>query len=229
MKRIVVLTGAGISKESGVDTFRDSNGLWGKYNVKDVASPEGWKKNPQLVLDFYNERRKKLQDVKPNKAHKILAELTEEYNVNIITQNVDNLHERAGSRSVLHLHGELLQAISTNKENKDIYEITEEDNFELNVGDTDEKGVQLRPNIVWFGEPVNLIREASKLVRMADIFIVIGTSLEVFPAASLLNDVQDGVPVYIINPDDTKSDFEAKYIKEKATVGMEILKEKLIK
>lgn len=196
MKKVVVLTGAGISAESGCNTFRDSNGLWRNYKIEEVASPEAWERNPQLVLDFYNERRKKLFEAKPNAAHLALVELEKQFDVEIITQNVDDLHERAGSGKVLHLHGELKKARSTGDPNL-IYELN---HWELKWGDTCEKGYQLRPHIVWFGEPVPMIEKATEIVAKADIFLVIGTSLVVYPAASLIHYVPPKTPIYYIDP-----------------------------
>jgi NAD-dependent deacetylase len=196
-KRLVVLTGAGMSAESGIQTFRGAGGLWNGVDVMEVASPEGWKANPEMVLEFYNQRRKNAQDVKPNGGHDVLAELEKDFDVQIITQNVDNLHERAGSTNVMHLHGELFKMRSTVDESL-VYDM---DGWELNIGDTCEKGSQLRPNIVWFGESVPLISDAFKLAETADIFVVIGTSLSVYPAASIINYVHQDVPKFIIDPE----------------------------
>ena len=196
MKRIVVLTGAGISAESGLRTFRDSNGLWEEHRVEDVATFEAWQRNQQLVIDFYNQRRKQLYDVKPNAGHLALVELEKMFDVQIITQNVDDLHERAGSVHVLHLHGELKKVRSTVDENL-VYSL---DGWELKKGDHCEKGSQLRPHIVWFGEAVPMIEPAMELSSAADIFIVIGTSLNVYPAAGLVHYVKSGTPVYLIDP-----------------------------
>jgi len=196
-KKIVVLTGAGMSAESGVETFRGSGGLWAGYDIMEVASPEGWHKDPKKVLDFYNLRRKNAHRAKPNKGHVGLAELEQDFEVAIITQNVDNLHERAGSTRVLHLHGELFKVRSTYNE-KLIYEL---DGWELNLGDSCELGSQLRPHIVWFGEAVPEMEKAIQIVRQADIFVVIGTSLAVYPAASLLDFADPNIPKYIIDPD----------------------------
>lgn len=194
-KKIVVLTGAGMSAESGVSTFRDSNGLWENHDIMDVASPEGWKRNPALVLDFYNKRRAQLKEVKPNRGHEILAELEKDFDIQIITQNVDNLHERAGSTNVLHLHGELTKVRSTSNENH-ILNWTED----LHLGDVDYKGNQLRPHIVWFGEPVPAIEQAVAMIKDADIVLIIGTSLQVYPAAGLMHYAKHHVPVYYIDP-----------------------------
>ncbi|WKN43088.1 SIR2 family NAD-dependent protein deacylase [Tunicatimonas pelagia] len=195
-KRIVVLTGAGISAESGIPTFRDADGLWEGYDVMEVATPEGWKKNPALVLDFYNQRRKAALQVKPNAGHQALVDLETDYEVVVITQNVDNLHERAGSSRVIHLHGSLFESRSTADESL-VYDI---DGWELKLGDVCKKGAQLRPNIVWFGEMVPMMEVAQREATRADIFMVIGTSLQVYPAAGLLYDVPEGIPIYIIDP-----------------------------
>ena len=195
-KKIVALTGAGISAESGIRTFRDSNGLWEGYDVMDVASPEGWFKNPKLVLDFYNERRKQALSANPNQGHQTLADLERHFDVTIITQNVDNLHEKAGSTNIIHLHGELFKSRSTIDESL-IYDVN---GWQLDIGDNCEKGSQLRPNIVWFGEMVPLMDNAIDEVSSCDLFIVIGTSMAVYPAAGLINYVKSNVPKYIIDP-----------------------------
>ncbi|MBP3567243.1 MAG: NAD-dependent deacylase [Paraprevotella sp.] len=201
MKKIVVLTGAGMSVESGLSTFRDAGGLWDKYPVEDVATPEGYARNPLLVTKFYNERRKQLADVKPCKGHQLLAEMEKDYDVTIITQNVDNLHERAGSSRVIHLHGELTKVTSSREPNNPNYiqELAPEQ-WEVKLGDTATDGTQLRPFIVWFGEAVPMIEPAIDEVTQADVFIVIGTSLNVYPAAGLLNYVRRDVPIYLIDP-----------------------------
>jgi NAD-dependent deacetylase len=209
MKKIVILTGSGISAESGIPTFRDSDGLWKNYRFEELASPEAWKRDPVLVLDFYNMRRKNLLSAKPNQAHKALAKLMDFFDVEIITQNVDDLHERAGSNKILHLHGELRKARSTADPDL-IYEI---EGWELNIGHKCEKGSQLRPHVVWFGEPVNLIIQAVKITQTADIFIVIGTSLVVYPAAGLLNYVEDNVPKYLIDPKAAETKFSYPNLK----------------
>lgn len=198
MKHIVVLTGAGMSAESGIATFRDSGGLWEQFSVEDVATPEGFKRNPELVLNFYNARRKQGFEAEPNPGHLGLAEMEKDFNMSIITQNVDDLHERAGSSSVLHLHGELSKVRSTIDPSL-IYTLTP-DNPDIHLGDKCEKGSQLRPHIVWFGEAVPEMEKAVPIVRSADILVVIGTSLNVYPAAGLLNYVQCNVPVYLIDP-----------------------------
>jgi len=222
MQKLVVLSGSGISAESGLKTFRDMGGLWEEYNVYEVASPQAWETDRELVLRFYNERRKQLLGVKPNRAHEILAELEEYFNVQIITQNVDDLHERAGSRNILHLHGELRKARSTTDPSL-VYEI---DGWELKEGDTCERGSQLRPHVVWFGESVDAMPRAAEIAATADIFLVVGTSLNVYPAAGLINYVPMSSKIYLIDPGETapvRRNF--KFINEKATTGMEIFRE----
>lgn len=223
--KIVALTGAGMSAESGISTFRDSNGLWENHDIMEVASPEGWKNNPKLVLDFYNKRRAQLKEVKPNRGHEILAELEQQFDVHIITQNVDNLHERAGSSSVLHLHGELTKVRSIANENF-ILEWTED----LNWGDTDDKGNQLRPHIVWFGEAVPAIEKAVTIIEKADIVVIIGTSLQVYPAAGLMHYASPKVPVYYIDPKPAtiyELTNPLEVFKMSASEGMEKLKSML--
>lgn len=225
-KKLVVLSGAGMSQESGLKTFRDMGGLWENYSVDDVASINGWYRNPELVMDFYNQRRKQLLDAKPNAGHYGIAELEKWFDVNIITQNVDDLHERAGSSKVLHLHGELLKVRSTADPGL-IYTL---DGWELKIGDKCEKGSQLRPNIVWFGEAVPAFYDAIPLVENADIIVVIGTSLAVYPAAGLVNYAKPGAPVFVVDPNRPDTYLKnAVYIDEKAGVGVEILKQKLEK
>ncbi len=194
-KHIVVLTGAGMSAESGVKTFRDHDGLWEGHDVMQVASTEGFRDNPELVLEFYNKRRRQLKTVEPNQAHKDLAKLEADYKVTIVTQNVDDLHERAGSSDVVHLHGELLKVRSIGNPS-DVKDWTED----LNLGDLCEKGHQLRPHIVWFGEDVPMIDIAMKICYAADILVIIGTSMQVYPAAGLINYVQPDTPIYYIDP-----------------------------
>lgn len=216
-KRLVVLTGAGISAESGIRTFRDMGGLWEEYDVMEVASPEGWRKNPQLVLKFYNERRRQLSDVKPNSGHTAFAEAEQDFIVNIITQNVDDLHERAGSTNILHLHGELKKARSTANPSN-ILDIGYSD---INWGDTCDKGYQLRPHIVWFGEDVPAMTDAIKLVQSAEIFAVVGTSLNVYPAAGLVDYVPKCCPIYLVDPNDISVwRCDVTVIKEKASIGV---------
>lgn len=198
MKKLVVLSGAGMSAESGLRTFREMGGLWEEYDVYKVASPGGWEKDRDLVLRFYNERRKQLIETDPNRGHSALAEMEQDYDVTIITQNIDDLHERAGSTKILHLHGELRKARSTADPSL-VYEI---DGWELNSGAVCEKGSQLRPHVVWFGEAVPAIEEAAEIVSQADLFVIIGTSMNVYPAAGLINYVPQGTPVYIIDPNE---------------------------
>ncbi|MFM9910894.1 MAG: SIR2 family NAD-dependent protein deacylase [Chitinophagaceae bacterium] len=194
MKKLVVLTGAGISAESGLKTFRDSDGLWEGYNIEDVATPRAWKKDPKLVLEFYNQRRKNVQQAEPNEAHYGLAELEKHFDVSIITQNIDDLHERAGSKNILHLHGEIFKMRSEKNEEL-IYEIHED----IKIGDRADDGAQLRPHIVWFEEPVPLIQQALLIVESAEIFIIIGTSLAVYPAAGLINYANNKIPKFLID------------------------------
>lgn len=226
--KIAVLTGSGISSESGIKTFRESGGLWEDYDVMEVASIEGWYKNKKLVLDFYNQRRRQLKEVEPNPAHYALAKLEEYFDVTVITQNVDNLHERAGSKNIIHLHGLLTQAKSTAHPGF-IYDIGYND---INLDDKCEKDSQLRPNIVWFGEPVPLMYEAGKITEDADIFIVVGTSLVVYPAAGLINYVKPSAYKYIIDPVKPAvydSSDKLIFIEEKASIGTPKLVEMLIK
>jgi NAD-dependent deacetylase len=227
MKKLVVLTGAGVSQESGIPTFRDSNGLWEGFRVEDVASPEGWEKDQYVVLNFYNERRKKALEVKPNRGHEILAELQNDFDVTIVTQNVDNLHERAGSNHVIHLHGSLFESRSTIDDTL-VYPIK---GWQLNIGDTCEKGSQLRPNIVWFGEMVPLIEVAAQIASEADIFLVVGTSMVVYPAAGLIHYVPYDCVKYLVDPNvpDIVHISSIKVVQEKASRGMEIIKEELLK
>lgn len=227
MKKLVVLTGAGISAESGLAVFRGSNGLWGKYRVDDVATIEGWYRNPELVLQFYNERRKELLGSSPNLAHVGLFELEKSFDVRVITQNVDDLHERAGSSKVLHLHGRLMWVRSERNENLR-FELPP-DNCEIQLGDIASDGAQLRPDIVWFGEAVPMFDEAIKWVEEADIFVVIGTSLNVYPAAGLLHYVKRGVPVYLIDPNTVNDPYGkvTTYIKSVASEGVKQLAELL--
>jgi len=218
MKKIIVLSGAGISAESGIKTFRDSDGLWEGHDVMEVATPQGWKKNQELVLDFYNQRRKQALSSEPNAAHIALAELEKNFDVTIITQNVDNLHEKAGSIKVMHLHGELFKSRSTLDESL-IYDMK---GWELKQGDKCEKGSQLRPHIVWFGEEVPMMDVAIKETLKADIFIVIGTSLVVYPAASLVDYAPANAKIYVIdqNMPYISPRPNLVLIEEKATVGM---------
>ena len=226
-KKLVVLTGAGMSAESGISTFRDSDGLWEKYRVEDVATPEGFAADPKLVLNFYNQRRRELLNTKPNAGHIGLADLEQEFDVHIITQNIDNLHERAGSSHVIHLHGELLKACSVRDLNT-TYDISPE-NPDLHIGDKDPHGVQLRPFIVWFCEAVPMIDPAIRLVEDCDIFVVIGTSLNVYPAAGLLNYVRHGQTIYLIDPKEVKAHRnDIRFIRKGASEGVKELKELLL-
>ena len=231
MKNLVILTGAGMSAESGISTFRDAGGLWDKYPVEQVATPEGYAANPQLVIDFYNERRKQLVEVKPNRGHELVADLEKHFQVTVITQNVDNLHERAGSSNVIHLHGELTKVTSSWQPNnpKYIKELKPEE-FEVKMGDTAADGSQLRPFIVWFGEAVPMIETAIDYCLKADIFLIIGTSLNVYPAAGLLNYVPADVPVYLIDPNQVPiaSGRPVHVIRKGASAGMEELTKLLI-
>ncbi len=225
-KKLVVLTGAGISAESGIKTFRDADGLWEGHNVMDVASPEGWQRNKELVLDFYNQRRRQLHMVKPNLGHLVLAELETDFDVHIITQNVDNLHEQAGSAKVLHLHGELLKVRSTKNE-----EYILDWKEDLILGDVDDSGNQLRPHIVWFGEMVPALEEAINITKQADYVVVIGTSLQVYPAASLMHYAPPKVKVFYIDPKPTSINNlqnPLEVMAMNATEGVPILREKLI-
>jgi NAD-dependent deacetylase len=221
MKKLVVLTGAGMSAESGINTFRDANGLWEGHDIMKVASPEGFRNNPELVLDFYNKRRQQLFDVNPNKAHHNLKKLEKDYEVHIITQNVDNLHERAESTNILHLHGELLKARSSSVNDFICYW-----DKDINIGDLAEDGSQLRPHIVWFGEDVPMLEKAIEITEKADILVIIGTSMQVYPAASLINFIREGTPIYFIDPKPfvNKNAFNnLTIIKDVATLGTDML------
>jgi NAD-dependent deacetylase len=226
-KKIVVFSGAGISAESGLKTFRDSGGLWEEYNVMDVATPEAWTKDPVLVLDFYNKRRKQVIEAKPNDAHYALVKLEKKYDVQIITQNIDNLHEKAGSQKVLHLHGEIVKSRSSSDPAL-IYPIK---GWELKMGQKCERGSQLRPHIVWFGEMVPNMEQAYQMAAMADIFIIVGTSLFVYPAAGLVDYVPHQIPKYLVDPNETKTTGieHLTLIREKASTGLPMLVESLLK
>lgn len=225
MKRIVVLTGAGISAESGLKTFRDSDGLWEGYNIEDVATPEAWARNPELVQQFYNERRKSVLEAEPNAAHFALAQLQDKYDVQIITQNIDDLHERAGSKNVMHLHGIITRSQSSINPRL-TYPI---DGWEIKMGETCELGSQLRAHVVWFGEAVPMIEPAAALCSQADIFILVGTSLAVYPAAGLINYVPHMVTKYIIDPNiPTVANRLIVEIPFKATIGVCMLVEELL-
>src|SRR6202012_5686829 len=223
-KKIVVLTGAGISAESGLKTFRDSDGLWEGYDVSEVATPRAWRKDPKLVLEFYNMRRRDVLKAEPNAGHLGLAELEKDFDVHIITQNIDDLHERAGSSKVLHLHGQIFQMRSEHDEEL-IYEIRED----ILLGHLADDGAQLRPNIVWFEEPVPMIGQAVPLVRSADIFVVVGTSLVVYPAAGLVDLARQGIPKYIVDKKIpyTSGTGNLVAIEQPASIGVKELREKL--
>ena len=216
MQKLVVLTGAGISAESGISTFRDSGGLWEGHDVNQVATPEGFAADPALVLDFYNQRRRQLSQVEPNEAHRLLAHLEKRYEVVIITQNVDYLHERAGSHNIIHLHGELLKSRGV-----DNPEVTYPCTGDIHVGDKSPTGAQLRPHIVWFGEEVPMLEKAIAQVYSADILMIIGTSLQVYPAASLIDYVKEGTPIFYIDPNPSlHSKGELTVIAQKASTGV---------
>ncbi len=223
-KKLVILTGAGISAESGLKTFRDSDGLWEGYNIEDVATPRAWRKDPQLVLDFYNFRRKNVLDATPNAAHYGLAELEKDFDVTIITQNIDDLHERAGSTNILHLHGEILK-MRSERDPELIYPVT----GDIRLGDKAEDGSQLRPHIVWFEEPVPMMEPAVHIVNRADLFVVVGTSLVVYPAAGLVNYTRQGIPLFVLDkklPYIPDNGF-LTCIEKPATEGISLLRSKL--
>lgn len=227
MKKLVVLTGAGMSAESGISTFRDTGGLWEKYPVNEVATPEGFAKDPALVLEFYNQRRKQLLEVEPNEGHTGLAALEKFFDIGIVTQNVDNLHERAGSTNVLHLHGELMKVRSTGP-GQEVFDLSGQEDIEINMGDVCPEGYQLRPHIVWFGEGVPEFENAVKQVGQADVLVIIGTSMQVYPAASLINYAKKGVPVYFIDPNEVFVDSSVRYIKKTASAGVKELTQILL-
>ncbi|CAN5286013.1 NAD-dependent deacylase [soil metagenome] len=225
MEHIVVLTGAGISAESGIKTFRDADGLWEGHDIMEVASPEGWAKDPENVLNFYNIRRRQLLEVEPNAAHYALAKLEEKYRVDIITQNIDDLHERAGSSRVIHLHGELLKARSSVDENNIL-----DWKKDIIIGDRCRLNSQLRPQVVWFGEGVPMFGPAAKITAQAQVLIIIGTSMQVYPAASLMDFTSPGIPTYFIDPKPSISHREnLKIIQQKAVVGVPELVKDLLK
>lgn len=224
---IAVLTGAGMSAESGIPTFRDSNGLWENHKIEDVATFEAWQRDPQFVLEFYNERRKNVINSKPNAGHLALARLQEVLDVQIITQNIDDLHERAGSKHVLHLHGEILKARST-VDDQLLYPI---EGMRIEMGDTCEKGSQLRPHVVWFGEEVPMLATATELVVRADLLVVVGTSLQVYPAANLIYETRRGTPIIFIDPADlpVQTSAQLTHLKMKASEGLEWLYQELVR
>ena len=230
MKKIVVLTGAGMSAESGFSTFRDADGLWNRYPVEKVATPEGWQEDPNLVTDFYNGLRRQLVEARPNSGHELLAQLEERFDVTVVTQNVDNLHERAGSSNVIHLHGELMRMCSSNDPDNTDYHVTlSPEQPEVEPGTLAADGSLLRPWIVWFGEAVPRLEEAIAEALTADIFVVIGTSLNVYPAASLVQFVMPGVPIYLIDPKEVNvpTNMPVTVIKATATEGMKRLMQEL--
>lgn len=218
MKNLVFLSGAGMSAESGISTFRDSGGLWEKYDISKVASIEGWYEDPDLVQQFYNDRRAQLDKVEPNEGHKLIASLEKEFNVFVVTQNVDNLHEKAGSTHVLHLHGELTKACNETKT-----EVIEIGTRPILLGEKATDGSRLRPFIVWFGEAVPLIEEAAEIVSKADILVIIGTSMQVYPAAGLIHYARKGIPVFLIDPKEVNALEKVTIIQEIASKGMKIL------
>ncbi len=223
---IVILTGAGISQESGIKTFRDANGLWQNHDIMEVASPQAWQRNPKLVLEFYNQRRRQLHEVSPNEAHKAITKLQQYFPVHIITQNVDDLHERAGNKNVLHLHGELFK-VHSEKNDRLIYEWKKD----LHIGDLAEDGHQLRPHIVWFGEAVPYIEKAIPIVQQADVFIIIGTGMQVYPAAGLIHYLPKNTPVYYIDPQPNPLNIAnpLTIIEQKAGEGTPLLVDQIIK
>lgn len=226
-KRLVVFTGAGISAESGIKTFRDTGGLWEEFRIEDVATFDAWQKNPELVLEFYNQRRRQVMTAEPNAAHYFIAELQKKFDVEVVTQNIDNLHERAGSKKVLHLHGEIMKSRST-KDPDLVYSLTE---ATIAVGDLCEKGSQLRPHIVWFGEMVPEMEVANRIAETADLFVVIGTSLNVYPAAGIINFVAPAVPKWLVDPGEFNLDYikHLKHVKTSAVNGIDVLRDDLTK
>jgi len=225
-KKLVVLTGAGISQESGIPTFRDSGGLWEGHDVMDVASPDGWEKDPKMVLEFYNQRRKQILKVKPNRGHEIIAELEEQFDTTVITQNIDNLHELAGSTKVIHLHGSIFETRPVSDPSR-IYHL---EGPKLNLGDTDEFGEQLRPNVVWFGEMVPRMIDGIEYAEEADIFVVAGTSLIVYPASGLIEYVPIETPKFIVDPKLPQVSNKANLFlfEEKASKGLEMVRKALL-
>jgi NAD-dependent deacetylase len=226
-KRLVIFTGAGISAESGLKTFRDQGGLWEQYRIEDVATFDAWTNNMKLVLEFYNQRRKQVMEAEPNNAHKFIADLQKDFDVHVITQNIDDLHERAGSKKVLHLHGEIMKARSSVDDNL-IYPLKK---WEIKIGEVCEKGSQLRPHIVWFGEMVPEMENAYGITEKADLFVVIGTSLNVYPAAGLLNYVNHNTPKWLVDPGEFNLDYirNLHHIKQTAVNGVDELRKELSK
>ena len=217
-KKVIIFSGAGMSAESGISTFRDSGGLWEQFNIEDVATPEAWKKNPDLVTDFYSQRRKQVIEANPNVAHQLIASMENEFSVQVITQNIDDLHERAGSTNVLHLHGNIRFAKSSGPQQEDKYYLIE--GWELTATDTCPDGFRLRPHVVWFGEQVPALNDAAKILQEADILIVIGTSLQVYPAAGLVNLAPDYCKSYVIDPNVDEFDIPSNFVKIKANAGV---------
>jgi len=226
-KKLVVFTGAGMSAESGIKTFRDSGGLWEEFRIEDVATPEAWLKNPTLVLDFYNQRRQQIIQAEPNEGHRIISSWQKHFDVQVITQNIDDLHEKAGSKNVLHLHGEIMKSRSSSDERL-IYQIK---NGKIELGEKCEKGSQLRPFIVWFGEMVPKIEEAGEITARADIFVTVGTSLAVYPAAGLVDAAPASIPKYLVDPGVFNIGYieNLLHIQEKASTGLKTLEKKLLK
>jgi NAD-dependent deacetylase len=217
-KKVIIFSGAGMSAESGISTFRDSGGLWEQFNIEDVATPEAWKKNPDLVTDFYNQRRKQVIEANPNVAHQLIASMENEFSVQVITQNIDDLHERAGSTNVMHLHGNIRFAKSSGPQQEDKYYLIE--GWELTATDTCPDGFRLRPHVVWFGEQVPALNEAAKILQEADILVVIGTSLQVYPAAGLVDFAPDYCKCYVIDPNVDEFDIPSNFVKIKANAGV---------
>lgn len=225
-QKIVVLSGAGISAESGLGTFRDSGGLWEEYPIEEVATPEAWRKNPKLVTEFYNMRRKQAYEAKPNQGHFALANLEKQYDVTIITQNIDDLHERSGSSKVIYLHGEINKVKSSGPNSESNY--YPQKSWEVKIGDLCSEGYQLRPHVVWFGEAVPMLDEAAEICQTANIFVVVGTSLNVYPAAGLIHYVPNKAKCFLVDPSDVSVPSHYKHIKDNAAKGMEQLVKNLI-
>lgn len=224
-QKIVVLSGAGISAESGLGTFRDSGGLWEQYPIEEVATPEAWKKNPELVTQFYNMRRKQAYEAQPNEGHLVLAELENDFDVTIITQNIDDLHERAGSSNVVHLHGEINKVKSSGPNSESTY--YQQEKWEVNIGDLCPEGYQLRPHVVWFGEAVPMLDKAAELCQNADVFIVVGTSLNVYPAAGLTHYVPNDARCFLVDPSDVAVAKNYTVIKKNATKGLPLVAQEI--
>lgn len=226
MKKLVILSGAGMSAESGLGTFRDQGGLWEQYKIEDVATPQAWEKDPELVTDFYNMRRKQCYAAKPNGGHRAIAELEKEYDVTVVTQNIDDLHERAGSTDVVHLHGEISKVKSSGPDQERAY--YDQKHWEVKTGDCCPQGYQLRPHVVWFGEAVPMLEKAALIMEKADIFVVVGTSLNVYPAAGLVDYVSPTADCYLIDPGEVDVPGNFEVIREKATTGLKKLKKPLM-